>query len=174
MKRVQQIIVGTTAAMALAAAATAAPYWAGAGCDGSGPGYGAGRMGMMHGMGPGPGGGMGGAFWRGSEQGLAQLKAQLAINAEQEGAWQSFAGKAAEQASQMQALHAQRWQATPADASAPAQMSLHIGLMTQRLASMQALNTALTELYAVLTPEQRTTADAYFGQRGSRQRGPRS
>jgi Spy/CpxP family protein refolding chaperone len=44
-------------------------------------------------------------------------------------------------------------------------MSLRVGAMTQRLAGMQAMSTALTDLYAVLTPKQRTTADRLMGHR---------
>jgi len=184
MKRIHKIIAATTGALALAAvtAVTAAPNSGFAGCDGTGPGAGAGgRMGMMHGgMGPGMGqGGMrgGGGLGMMSEASLAQLKTDLAITAAQEAAWQAFAGKAAEQAAQMQTLREQH-RAAGVPTTAPEQMSLRIGHMTQRLASMQAMNTALTDLYAVLTPEQRKLADQSMARMGGRgqgyQRGQRS
>lgn len=177
MKRIHKIIAATTGALALVAvtAVTAAPY----GAFGGGPGYmGGGHMGMMYGgmgagMGPGMGhGGMsGGGIGMMSEQGLVQLKTQLAITAQQEPAWQAFTAKAAEQWKLMQTTHEQHWQAANAATSAPAQMSLRIGYMTQHLAGMQAMNTALTDLYAVLTPEQRTLADQVLGHMGPRGQG---
>ena len=105
-----------------------------------------------------------------SEASLAQLKTDLAITAAQEAAWQAFAGKAAEQAAQMQTLREQH-RAAGAPTTAPEQMSLRIGHMTQRLAGMQAMNTALTDLYAVLTPEQRKLADQSMGRMGGRGQG---
>ena len=170
MKRVHKIIAASTGALALAlvTAVSAAPYGAGFGCDGTGPGPGAGRMGMPYGgMGPGMGGGMG--FGMAGAGNLEQLKTQLAITAEQESAWQAFAKQAGEQVKQMQAMHVEHQQAT--DLSAPAMMSLRIGAMTQRLAGMQAMNTALTDLYAVLTPAQRATADRLMGPHGPRGQG---
>jgi hypothetical protein len=113
----------------------------------------------------------GAGFGMMSETSLARLKTELGITAPQEAAWQAFAGKAAEQSAQMQALHQQHW-AAGAPTTAPDQMSLRIGHMTQRLAGMQAMNTALTDLYAVLTPEQRKLADETLGHMGGRGQGP--
>jgi hypothetical protein len=165
MKRFQQMIVAAAAAAALTlvTAVSAGPYGSAGYCDGTGPGPGAGRMGMQHG-GPGMGGpGMGGMGYA-SAAGLEQLKAQLVITAEQESAWQAFAKQASEQAKQMQAMHVEHRQAT--DLTAPAMMSLRIGAMTQRLTAMQAMNVALTDLYAVLTPQQRASADRLMGHGG--------
>ena len=103
-----------------------------------------------------------------SEQHLATLKSELAITPQQEPAWKAFAAKVAEQASQMQALHAQRWQAAGTETTVPARMASNTAWMSQRLAGMQAVTTALTDLYAVLTPEQRTIADQSFGAVGPR------
>ncbi len=176
MKRVHKIIAASTGALALAlvTAVSAAPYGAGFGCNGTGPGPGTARMGMPHGgpgMGPGMGGGMGGGmgFGLAGTANLDQLKTQLAITAEQEGVWQAFVKQAGEQVKQMQAMHLEHHQAT--DLSAPAMMSLRIGAMTQRLAGMQAMNTALTDLYAVLSPAQRATADRLMGPRGPQGQG---
>jgi len=187
MKRIHKIIAGTTGVVALAVvtAVTAAPNSGFGGCDGSGPGAGGGRhVGMMYGgwgpgMGPGAGPGSmrgGGGFGMMSEASLAKLKTDLAINAQQEAAWQAFAAKATEQSAQMQANRQQHWQSADAATTAPAQMSLRIGHMTQQLAALQATNAALTDLYAVLTPEQRAQADQYFNHMGPRWqgRGPRS
>jgi hypothetical protein len=173
MKRIHKILAGAVGALTLVVAATvmAAPGGQFGGCDGAGPGAaGPGRMGWMHGgMGPGGHGGMwGGGPGVMSEQYLAQMKTQLAISPKQESAWQAFAAKAAEQASLMQATREQHWQATSADTTAPARMALQIGYMTRHLAGMQAVNATLTDLYAVLTPEQRSLADQYFGHIGQR------
>lgn len=185
MKRIHKIIAGTTGALALVVvtAVTAAPGGSYGGCDGNGPGtMGGGHMGMMYGgMGPGMGRGMGpgagyggmggGGFGMMSEQNVAQLKAHLAITAQQESAWQAFSEKAAEQEKLMQTTHEQHWQSANTATTAPAQMSLRIGYMTQHLAGMQAMNTALTGLYAVLTPEQRTLADQVLSHMGPRGQG---
>jgi Domain of Unknown Function (DUF1520). len=103
-----------------------------------------------------------------SGQYLTQMKARLAITPQQEAAWQAFAAKAAEQANLMQAIHVQQHQAVDANAAGPDVMAQHIGLMTQHLAGMQAVNAALKDLYAVLTPEQRSIADQSFGHMGPR------
>jgi len=168
MKRFQKLIVAVAgaAALTLVTAVSAGPYGPAGYCDGTGAGPGFGRMGMQQGgWGPGMGPGMGGmGFGYGAAANLDQLKIQLAITAEQESAWQAFAKQASEQSKQMQAMHAEHWQAT--DLTAPAMMSLRIGAMTQRLAGMQAMNMALTDLYAVLTPQQRATADRLMGHGG--------
>ena len=183
MKRVNKIIAGAAGALALVAvtAFAAAPDGTFGPCGGPGAaGYG--PMGMMYGgtgpsghgaMGPGARGGMwGGGFGFMSEQRLANLKTELKITTQQEPAWKAFAAKVAEQASLMQAMHAQRGQAPGTDTTAPANMASHIGWMTQRLAGMQAMNTSLTDLYAVLTPQQRSVADQSFGPMGPHGYGP--
>lgn len=180
MKRVHKIIVGTAGTLALVAAAFAAAPESGFGpCGGpGGPGPGYGPMGMMNGAGPGARGGMWGGGMRGagigfmSAQNLEAVKSQLAITGQQEPAWSAFAAKAAEQASLMQATREQRWQGDGPDTTAPARMAEHIGLMGQHLASMQAMNGAMTELYAVLTPEQRSTADRLLRHAGPGGYGP--
>lgn len=176
MKRIDKILAGAVGALALTAVTVvmAAPGGPFGGCDATGPdGAGPGRMGWMHGgMGPGGRGGMwGGGPGLMSDQYLAQIKSQLAITSQQEPAWQAFAAKAAEQASLMQATRLQHSQAAAADTTAPARMAQQISSMTQHLAGMQAMNTALTNLYAVLTPEQRSLADQSFGHMGQRRFG---
>jgi hypothetical protein len=168
MKRIHKILAGTVGALTLAVvtAVTAAPDGplAGTGryCD-TGPGMGGiGGMGMMH-----------GGMWGGgpgvmSGQYLTQMKTRLAITPQQEPAWQAFAAKATEQASLMQATHAQHHQAVDTNAAAPDVMAQHIGQMTQHMAGLQAVNAALKDLYAVLTPEQRSVADQVFVHTGPR------
>jgi len=184
MKRIHKILAGAAGTLALVttvAIAQGGPgYGMGPGMMHGGPGMGMGP-GMMHGgpgMGMGPGkmqGGMGPGMMQGgggpgamSAQHLTDMKTRLAITAEQEPAWQAFSAKAAEQATLMQAMHAQHQQAADANEAAPDRMARHIGLMTQRLAGMQAMNAAMKDLYGVLTPEQRTVADQSFGHMGPR------
>ena len=169
MKRVHKIIAGTTGTLALVAAAWAASpesdFGPCGGPSGAGPGYG--PMGMMN------GGGMRGAgFGFMSAQNLDAVKSQLAITAQQEPAWSAFAAKAAEQASLMQSTREQRWKGAGPDTTPQARMAQHIGLMGQHLASMQAMKGAMTDLYAVLTPEQRSTADRLFSHTGTGGYGP--
>lgn len=183
MKRTHKILAGAAGTLALVTTVAIAQ---------SGPGYGMGPgmmhggmgmgPGMMHGgMGMGPGkmqGGMGPGMMQGagpgamSAQHLTEMKTRLAITPEQEPAWQAFAAKAAEQATLMQAMHTQHQQAADANEAAPDRMARHIDSMTQRLTGMQAMNSAMKDLYEVLTPDQRTVADQSFGQMGPR--GPRN
>jgi periplasmic protein CpxP/Spy len=158
MKRTHTIIAGLAGGLSLAVfAAFAAGPGDGMGMHpGMGPGMGG--MGMMHGAGPGMMAG----------QDLDQLKAQLAITPEQEAAWQAYAAKRGEQAALMQSQHAQRPQGTDATVSAPERMAQHLGVMSQHLAGMQGMSAALTDLYAVLSPEQRTVADQQLGPMGHR------
>lgn len=154
MKRIHKILVGTAGVLTLAVvtAVAAAP-------DGTpGPFYGmGGGMGMMHGA---MFGGQPGAM---SAQYLEQMKTQMAITTQQEPAWQAFATKAAEQAAVMQATHAAHHQAWDANTPAPDRMNQHIALMTQHLAGMQGVNAVFADLYAQLTPAQRSIADRQFG-----------
>lgn len=166
MRRIHKILAGAAGSLAfvVATAVVAAPYggmgpgMGGWGFGHMGPGMGGWGMGMMHG---GPAGAM-------SAQYLDQLKTELAITAPQEPAWQAFAEKAAAQAALMQAMHAQRHQAADPNTPVPDRMTQHLGLMSQRLAGMQDVSAALKDLYAVLTPEQRSLADQRFGYMGPR------
>ena len=166
MKRLHKILAGTAGVLTLVAmtAVMAATPDTGAGCAGMGPGMG--RMGMMHG---GPDGRMGrgepGAM---AEQHLAQFKAQLKITTAQEPAWSAFATKAAEQAKVMQARHAQQGQAADAKTAAPDRLDKHIDQMKLRVAGMEAMSASVKDLYAALTPEQRSIADQQLGRMGQR------
>ena len=91
---------------------------------------------------------------------LADLKAQLQITAAQETAWQAFTAAANQQAAGMHAMHAQMQQ----DAgTAPERMAQHAAAMQQRGAAMATMSTALSSLYAVLSPEQKAVADQHVG-----------
>lgn len=97
---------------------------------------------------------------------LDKLKAELKITADQETAWQAFAGKAKQQAEHMQALRdkMQPPASTAKPLSAPEHMDKAIEFMKQRLAGMEAMSQSAKELYAVLTPEQKAVADQHFMQ----------
>lgn len=132
-----------------------------------GPGFGHGP-GMGRGMGPGYFGSQGARSpAANAEARLTTLRTQLNITSEQEPAWQAYAAAVTQQAQQMQAFHDQMTQST---ASAPERMALMPQVMQQRAAGMQVVGQALTELYAVLTPEQRTLVDQQFAHSP---RGPR-
>ena len=165
MKRIHKILAGAagTLTLVVVTAVAAAPNGPMGGMgSGFGMGQGMGGMGMMQG---GMQAGMPGAM---STQSLAQVKTQLAITAQQEPAWQAFAAKAAEQAGLMQATHAQHHQTADVNAAAPDRMARHVDTMSQHLAGMQAVGAALKDLYAVLTPQQRSVADQAFGPMGTR------
>lgn len=168
MKSNRKIIVGLLLAAGFATAGTIA-Y---AQPEGVGPGMGGpGMMGGNHpgAMGPGMSGGGFGPGMKAGARGdpaahldahLAAMKTELKITANQESAWQAYAGQAKKQAESMHSLHAQ---APAAAQSAPDRLSQRAEFMKQRTAHMEAMSVALKTLYTVLTPEQRTIADQYFG-----------
>jgi hypothetical protein len=157
MKRLHKILIGTAGILAVAAATmvVAAPR---DGMDRCGEGMG---PGMMH-----------GGHWRGGDMGavaekrLAQFKTELKITAQQEPAWQAFASKATEQAKAMQAQHQQLMQehdkAGATSVPAPERMAQHLDQMKQHLANMESMQASVKNLYAALTPEQRSLADKHF------------
>ena len=193
MKRATKIVIAAGAALSLglaAAAVSAQPYGYGGGHMGggygAGPGYGMGA-GMMGGAGPGYGMGPGmmGGYASGNamhgygmgpqamfnadsgnaDGGLAALKAELGITANQDAAWQAFAKNAAQQNENRQAWFAKMHEARGAG-SAPELLAQQTELMKQRQAEMAANAAALKDLYAALTPEQKVIADQRFGRFG--------
>jgi LTXXQ motif family protein len=132
----------------------------GPGMMGYGPGAGRGGPGMMH---HGPGAGRGGMWSNPAaavEGHLAALKVELKITPEQESAWKTFTDKARQQAETMPARRAQmiaQMQAT--DQSAPDRLAKRTEFAKQRIASMETMTAAVKDLYAALTPEQKTLAD---------------
>ncbi len=156
--------------------------------QGYGPGYGGGHMGgygqgygmgpgMMGAYGPGYGGGHMGGYGQGygmgpqamfnansgnADDGLAALKAELGITAKQDSAWQAFAKNAKQQNENRQAWFAKMQEAHNA-ASAPEQLAQQTEFMKQRQVEMEANASALKNLYATLTPEQKSIADQRFG-----------
>jgi Spy/CpxP family protein refolding chaperone len=153
MKKLHLTLITTLGALALAASAavTAAPQ---DGPDHGGPGMHQGREGQR------------GDMAAMASQRLAKLKDELKITAQQEPAWQAFATRATDQAKAMQAQHEQarqeRDKADAAKLSAPERMAQQLTQMKQHLAAMETLQASVKDLYAVLTPEQRSQADRHF------------
>ena len=181
MKNSRKIIAGLLVAAGLATAGAIAyaqtggygPGWGGHHYDMTGPGMMGGGRGHG-GFGPGMmGGGRGhGGFGPGMagagagpaahiDGRLAYWKAELKITPAQESAWQAYAKQAKQQAESMQTMRTQA-QTTTAQ-SAPERLSQRAEFAKQRAAGMGAISTALKDLYAALTPEQKTIADQYFG-----------
>ena len=123
----------------------------GGGPRGFGPGFAAGPRGSGPGFAGGPGFSV--------DARLAALKTELKITSNQESAWDAYGKQVKQQAESMQALFAK----APAPAqSAPERMSQRNEFAKQRLASMETMSGALKNLYATLTPEQKTLADQYL------------
>lgn len=124
-----------------------------AACDGSGPGRGAGATPAER-----------------SEARLSFLKNELKITEDQEAAWDAYAKQAKTRAETMQAFHAQG----PITAETPAErIEQHAARMKLRADQEQAMSVAVKDLFAVLTPEQKTIANRYFGGMRVGQAGPR-
>jgi len=186
------VALGAALTLGLGAGAVSAqPYGYGMGpgmMGGYGPGYGAGPgygpgygmgPGMMGGYGPGygrgpgwmggygPGYGMGpqamfGGYSGNTDESLTAMKAQLGITAKQDAAWQAFAKNAKKQSENRQAWFAKMQQARSAG-SAPEFLAQQTEIMKQREAELEANAAAVKNLYAALTPDQKTIADQLFG-----------
>ena len=187
MNRAMKVVitVGTAISLGLAAAAVSAQsfgYGMGRGGGHMGaygaPGYGMG-YGMMGGAGPGygMGGGMMGGYGPGygmgpqamlngyagnTDEGFAALKSDLGITETQDPAWQTFVDNARQRNENRQAWFAKMQEARSAG-SAPELLAQQTELMQQRQAEMQANAAALKNLYATLTPQQKSIADQRFG-----------
>ena len=135
---------------------------------GDGPGYGMGRDGHMGGYGPGYGMGPRGMFNADpgtAEERLAGLKTELGLDAKQETAWQNFVKSAAQREQSREAWFARMREARSAG-SLPEMLEQRDAMFKQHQAERQATTSALKDLYAVLTPEQKTIADQRFGGSG--------
>lgn len=177
MKTASKTIITTVAAAGFALVAAAAyafpPGGGGGGCGyGGGPGmggWGGGPAGM--GYGPGMGAGFQGDFAATADARLAYLKSTLKITDSQQAAWDAYAAKVKEQAGTMVAMRAQMFasaQSSPTD-----RITQHTELMKQRIASLEAVNTAFKDLYGSLSAEQKAVADQGFGGWRMAQGGPR-
>jgi periplasmic protein CpxP/Spy len=175
MRNTRKILVGAFAAAALAASSAliyAQPAAQGTGwrdCPAVTGGHGAGRggHGMMH---HGPGAARGGMWSNPTaavEGHLAALKVELKITSDQDSAWKTFTDKARQQAGTMIARRAQMIAQAPATPKpAPDSLAQRTEFAKQRLAGMETMTAAVKDLYAVLTPEQKTLADQLLA-RGS-------
>lgn len=174
MKHATKIAAALGIAIGAALAATvieAHPYGAGPGW-GMGPGggmaAGPGHM-MGYGMGAGPGNGRGPGFGPGAagnpgafvEDRLAGLKSELKITSTQEGAWDAYADQVKKQADAMQKLHATMRDSTAA--TLPERVELRNQMWKQREVQAEAIQQKVKDLYAALTPEQKSIADQRLG-----------
>lgn len=172
MRSNRKMIVGMAVAAALAAS-SGYMYAQPAGSGGPGGEARQERGGMGHGMtGHDRGGRHGGhGMWSNPkaavEGHLAALKVELKITPDQETAWQAFTGKVRQQAdtmiarrAEMKARHEQtKGQASAVKLSAPEQLAQRTERMKRAVAGMESMTVAVKDLYGVLTPEQKTTAD---------------
>ncbi len=163
----------------------AGPGTAGAGASGGGPmgpgmmGHGGGPRGgygpgMMGGGGFGPGAAAGGRAAVNMEERMdarqSFLKNELKITADQQAAWDAYATQAKTQVATMQAFHAQ----PPSTAqTATERIEQRAERAKLRAEQMKAMSAAVKDLYAALTPEQKTIADQHFGGHRLSQAGPR-
>ncbi len=128
---------------------------------GNGPGAGYGP-GAGHGHGMMGRGGPGGGFSNPAamvEGHLAALKVELKITSGQESAWKTFTDKARKQSETMIAQRAQATGQTATDQPAPERLAQRTAIAKQHLAGMESMTTAVKDLYATLTPEQKKIAD---------------
>jgi len=123
--------------------------------NGMGGGYG------MHGFGMGPQ-----AMFNSnagvSEEGLAGLKSELRITSDQESAWQGFA-KSLRQQGESRAAWVAKMQEARGSGSLPELRARQDEVYKLRQTERQATTAALKDLYAVLTPEQKSIADRSLG-----------
>ena len=171
MKTLSKIVVTTATAIGIGLAAAAYAH---------GPGFGYGHgPGMMGSYGGGPGYGMHGEYrmgpgygMRGAYEGagpcwgtqtldarLDAIKSELNLTPEQTKAWNAFENAIRAQAKTMTEEHPGGW-SEDADE--------HIAFMEKRLEGMKAVQKARTDVYKVLTPEQKAVLDRYWF------RGPRA
>ncbi len=87
---------------------------------------------------------------------LASLKDRLKLKSQQTDAWQSFETAVRAQAQGMAQARASKGRTAETGTDA---MEARIAFMEQRLAGMKTVLKARNDLYAVLTPEQKTVAD---------------
>jgi Spy/CpxP family protein refolding chaperone len=100
---------------------------------------------------------------------LAAFKAQLKITPAQEPAWKSYESAITEQAKSMQSMrdqfHAQ-WQNVKPGEAGPDGAAQRQSMFALRQSGWEAQQKALSELRAVLTPEQVAAMNGGWGPRG--------
>ena len=161
MKANRKTAIGAALALALGVAAAvvnAHPYGYG-GPAGPGMGWGPGGHGPGFAAGYGPGRSADPAA--AVDARLGALKSELKISAPQENAWNSYA-----EALKTQAQSMQSWRATMFDraqGSALERSESHTQAMKQHQQQAERTGAAFKDLYAALTPEQKTIADQRLG-----------
>ena len=167
MKLAYKILAGVATTLCIGAAGLVYAHPEGGMGWGPGPDHCA-AEGMAPGMGPmgrhhGPAGQAGKSgqvdpsAW--VETRLAKLKAELKLSDKQEPAWQAYEAKAKQQ---VQTMLAMRNTMQAATGSAPELMAQRNELMKQHLANMESMTAAVKEFYAVLSTEQKATADKFY------------
>ncbi|MDQ2102719.1 Spy/CpxP family protein refolding chaperone [Azospirillum isscasi] len=124
------------------------------------------------GPGAGPGGDHGRHFSRMCEDQDARLAGMLAyaekklnITDQQRAAWTKFADTAKASQKHTQDL-CTKYKDQPMPAAAPARLERMEAMMSARLAQLQEVRPALTDLYAQLTPDQQKQADRFLNRAG--------
>jgi hypothetical protein len=179
MKAASKLLVAVAVAAAVGSAFAAGPGWRGGPGPAAGYGPGSENCAMIGGPGAGAGYGpmMGGMGWGGrmgggmmnpaaAEARLDGVKGALKITAEQESAWSAYAAAVKAQADQRVKFREQMAATDPA-----ARLALRDQHFAAQTESIKAVDAARTGLIAVLTPEQKTTADRLLGFPGFARRG---
>ena len=180
MKVASKYLVAVAVAAAVGSAFAAGPGWRGGASPAAGagpgsencammgsPGAGAGSGPMMGGMGG--GGRMGGGGMMnpaGAEFRLDGVKSALKVTAEQESAWNAYAGAVKMRAETRVKFHEQMASTDPA-----ARAELQGKHFAANAEAAKQIGAARDGLYVVLTPEQKATADRMIGIPGVARRG---
>ena len=100
-----------------------------------------------------------------ADQKLARLKSDLKITAAQETAWNAYAEQIKQHAGEMQALHNTMQNSASGNTrpTAPERAERQAQFAKQQQEYLERLAVLTKDLYAVLTPEQRTLADRRLG-----------
>jgi protein CpxP len=96
-----------------------------------------------------------------ADQRLARLKSDLKITAAQEPQWNAYAAQVKQHAGEMKALHDTRPGNAPA--TAPERVERQAQFAKQQQEHLERLAVLTKDLYATLTPEQKTLADQRLG-----------
>lgn len=97
------------------------------------------------------------------EGSLAFLRAELRITDAQVPQWNAFADAVRAHAQRLRETFAQTMQGADQPATAPQLLERRIALRSAEVEAMRAVSTALAPLYAVLSEEQKRTADELMG-----------
>jgi LTXXQ motif family protein len=100
-----------------------------------------------------------------ADQRLSRLKADLKITSAQEPAWTAYAEQIKQHAGEMQAMHGTMHEGTSGNTrpSAPERAERQAQFAKKQQEHLERLAVLTKDLYAVLTPEQKTLADQRLG-----------